>query len=102
MFNLEHAISGWRRRAQREGLPPDVIEELESHLRDEIEQQMNAGADAQAAFAAAAQLLGDIAELRQEFTMTDPLGVDGFRGQRWAKNISLLGASRRRANRGCG
>ena len=80
MFNLEHAISGWRRRAQREGLPPDVIEELESHLRAEIEQQMNAGADAQAAFAIAAQLLGDTAELRQEFTTTNPLvGLDTIR-----------------------
>lgn len=93
MFNLEHAISGWRRRAQREGLPPGVIEELETHLRDEIEQQMNAGADAQVAFATAAQLLGDTAELRQEFTKTNPLvGVDGSRGQRWARNISLFGA----------
>ena len=42
MFNLEQAIANWRRSLVNAGLGPEVIDELECHLRDEIEEQMRA------------------------------------------------------------
>src|SRR5271157_5070374 len=50
MFNLEQSISEWRRQMLAVGIKTPVpLEELESHLRDEIEQQMRSGLNAQQA-----------------------------------------------------
>ena len=50
-FNLEKAIADWRRQMQSAGLKnSDALNELESHLREEIQQQMQAGLAAQQAF----------------------------------------------------
>ena len=46
---------------------PDVVDELESHLRDEVESQVQAGVAAQAAFSAAVQRLGHSTVLNTEF-----------------------------------
>jgi len=46
---------------------PVPLEELESHLRDDIEAQMEAGMDAPRAFASATTRIGPAAELRGEF-----------------------------------
>lgn len=44
MFNLDNAISEWRREMLAAGIKTPVpLEELESHLRDEIEQQTKSG-----------------------------------------------------------
>ena len=49
MFNLEQAITEWRQRMLAAGLrSPVPLDELESHLRDEIERQVRAGAPAAA------------------------------------------------------
>jgi len=38
MFNLEQAILDWRRQMAASGIKaPDVLDELESHLRDDVE-----------------------------------------------------------------
>ncbi len=48
MFNLEQAISEWRRQMLAAGLKTPVpLEELESHLRQDVEQQMQLGINAQ-------------------------------------------------------
>ena len=67
MFNLEQAIADWRRRAAWEGLASDVLDELESHLRDEIARQICDGAEPGRAFQNAVHLLGETAQLNEEF-----------------------------------
>lgn len=46
---------------------PELLNELENHLREEIEQQMRAGLEAQPAFANAAGRLGQASALKAEF-----------------------------------
>src|SRR5690348_10268637 len=68
MFNLEKAIQKWRDRMVAAGINArEVLDELESHLRDDIEQRARQGQTVQAAFDAAAQALGQTGVLRQEF-----------------------------------
>jgi leader peptidase (prepilin peptidase)/N-methyltransferase len=68
MFNLEQAISEWRQKMLAEGIKTPVpLEELESHLRDDIEQQVRSGSDAQQAFEAAVMRIGQAAALKREF-----------------------------------
>ncbi len=59
MFNLEQAIAEWRRQMMAAGVKAPVpLEELESHLRDDVQQQMKSGTGAQEAFEAAVQRIG--------------------------------------------
>ncbi len=71
MFDLEQAISEWRRRLGAGGLEtPEVLNELESHLRDDVAAQVESGSDLSAAFAAAVQRLGEPGLLLAEFGKT--------------------------------
>src|SRR5439155_878205 len=68
MFNLDEAIADWRRRMFAAGMKnPGALDELESHLREEVEQRMRWGVSAQQAFEIAAQCLGQPAALLNEF-----------------------------------
>jgi hypothetical protein len=68
MFELEQAIAEWRRRMQAAGVKiPAVLDELESHLRDEIEGQMRSGSSAAEAFEIASQRIGPASALSAEF-----------------------------------
>ncbi len=68
MFNLEQAIPEWRRQMLAAGIKTPVpLEELESHLRDEIERQMKSGLSAQQAFGIAMKKIGQARELKREF-----------------------------------
>ena len=68
MFNLEQAIAGWRRQMLAAGIKtPTPLEELESHLREAIEQQMKSGIHAQQAFEAAGGQIGRAGALNNEF-----------------------------------
>ena len=54
MFNLEQAIVEWRQRMLAAGIKTPVpLEELESHLREDVEQQMRSGFSEQEAFGSA-------------------------------------------------
>ena len=68
MFNLESAITEWRNQMSGCRLSPDSLDELESHLRDDISQELRSGLDAQPAFAAAAQRIGLPSALQREFS----------------------------------
>ena len=46
---------------------PVPLEELESHLRDDVEEQIRSGVEAKKAFATAAKRLGAVAPLSKEF-----------------------------------
>ena len=72
MFNLDQAISEWRRRMAAGGLKaPDVLNELESHLRDEVDEQVRSGMSVQQAFEAATHSIGQATVLRTEFEKAD-------------------------------
>src|SRR5258706_5840281 len=71
MFDLESQIRGWRSElAAAMGNVPEPLDELESHLRDDIDRRIQLGADAQSAFEAARAQLGEAARLAQEFAKT--------------------------------
>jgi hypothetical protein len=68
MFNLEQSIVGWRQHMLAAGIKTPVpLEELEIHLRDEIEQQMKSGLSEREAFDSAARKIGQARVLKSEF-----------------------------------
>lgn len=68
MFHLEPAIAEWRQQMLAAGIKAPVpLDELENHLREEIERQMRAGTDAQQAFTLAVERIGKGEKLREEF-----------------------------------
>ena len=68
MFDLEKSIAEWRRQMLAAGIQAPVpLEELESHLREEIGQQTAAGLDEQAAFNLAVRQTGQAEVLKTEF-----------------------------------
>lgn len=72
MLNLEQFIAEWRRQLLAAGIKTPVpLEELESHLREEIERQMKPGLDEQQAFEIAVQQIGQPKMLDSEFKKTE-------------------------------
>ena len=68
MFDLEKSIAEWRRQMLAAGIKTPVpLEELEIHLREEIEQQMKSGLNEQQAFNSAVQKIGQGETLNSEF-----------------------------------
>ena len=68
MFNLEQSIADWRREMLAAGIKTPVpMEELEIHLREEIEQQVKSGLDEQKAFEVAVGRFGQASSLKMEF-----------------------------------
>jgi hypothetical protein len=87
MFNLEQSIAEWRRQMLAAGIKSPVpLEELECHLREEIEQQIRAGADEARAFQIAVLNIGQAAPLKKEFMKTG-----NFKSVLWQKVKSVLG-----------
>jgi hypothetical protein len=87
MFNLEHAVADWRRQMLAAGIKTPVpLEELEDHLREDVEQRMRSGLTEPQAFEAAAQRVGQARVLNNEF-----LKVHGTKKARqFIKNNSFL------------
>jgi hypothetical protein len=68
MFDLEKSISEWRARMEAGGIKaPKVLDELESHLRDDLQARMKLGSVDKEAFEGAVQQIGLAAALRSEF-----------------------------------
>jgi hypothetical protein len=69
MFDLDDAVAGWRRNLEEVGVKRDEdLDELEGHLRDEIEELGRSGLPQEDAFHEATRRLGDARELNQEFS----------------------------------
>ncbi len=84
MFNLEHAIANWRRQMLAAGIKaPCVVDELESHLREEVDYQMQSGLSEEKSFQAAVERIGKPNSLSCEF------GKVG--GKKWAFLRALKG-----------
>ena len=86
MFSLEHAISEWRRQLAAGRIDsPEVLDELESHLREAVQEQMRSGLSPQQAFNAALQRFGQRDALKTEFKRINA-GAEGLE-----KLMGLLG-----------
>ena len=72
IFNLDQAISEWRQQmAAGDIKAPDVLNELESHLRDEVDEQVRSRMSVQQALEAATYHIGQATVLRAEFEKAD-------------------------------
>jgi len=68
MFELEQAISDWRRELHSRGVKgAETLDELESHLRDDVEEKVRSGMEIQQAFESACARIGLSEPLRSEF-----------------------------------
>jgi cation transport ATPase len=68
MFNLEQSIAEWRRQMLAAGIQKPVpLEELESHLREEIQEQIQSGVTGQQAFEVSVIRIGEAALVKDEF-----------------------------------
>jgi len=68
MFDLERAIANWRRQMLAAGIKfPVPLEELETHLREEIERQLKSRLDEQNAFENSVRQMGQPEMLNREF-----------------------------------
>jgi hypothetical protein len=69
MFDLEQSIANWREQMRAAGIKTPVpLEELEIHLREEIERQMESECDGQKVFDVAIRKIGEASTLETEFT----------------------------------
>ncbi len=75
MFDLEKAITDWRKQMLAEGIKtPLQLDELENHLREEIERQLKSGTNLRHAFEIAVVKIGPPVELKTEFNnASEPL-----------------------------
>ena len=83
MFDLEQSIADWRKQMLAAGIKAPVpLDELESHLREEIERQIQSGASDQEAFQRTVLQIGQAKELKAEFVkdrnLFSLLGNDKF------------------------
>jgi hypothetical protein len=68
MFDLETQIRKWRRHVQSAGsLGSQDVDELESHLRDSIDELTGRGVTMEEAFIVSIRRMGDAEELNHEF-----------------------------------
>jgi len=69
MFDLNDAVAEWRRKLQQGAMiETENLDELESHLRDEVERLARSGTSEEEAFQIALRRLGDSHKLCEEFS----------------------------------
>src|ERR1043165_5853067 len=77
MFNLEQSISEWRGQMLSAGVKnPDIVDELENHLREDWARRVESGESEEEAFEGAVHGIGQASSLQHEFAK---LG-----GKKWA------------------
>jgi hypothetical protein len=75
MFDLNRAIADWRQNMLASGVRPvDALDELETHLRDAFEQNVQAGGERPEAFRLAVEQMGSSTGLAAEFKKLRPSG----------------------------
>lgn len=91
MFNLDHAIAEWRRQMIAAGIKlPQVLDELESHLREDIVRRIRSGMPAEKAFDKAIEGIGEACALRDEFRK---VGMGTLWQRVWRAMLRLVGFS---------
>ena len=96
MFDSSKSIGDWRSQLASTGAMFEAdLDELESHLRDEIEALEEVGFTAAEAFRIATEKLGETRILADEFAKVNPLLVwraaYGFQGHPFRKDFPLTG-----------
>src|SRR6185369_13337782 len=85
MFNLEQSISEWRGQMLSAGVRnPDIVDELESHLREDWERRVQSGESEEQAFEGAVQGVGQASQLKQEFAKP------GVKKRTWLKKLKSI------------
>jgi len=80
MFNLEQSILEWRKQMLAAGIKTPVpLEELEIHLREEIERQMDSRLSEQKAFEVSVQQIGQAGILKTEFAKAGEMISERFK-----------------------
>jgi len=73
MFDLESAIADWRKQMLAAGIQsPTTLDELESHLREEMGRQLRLGMGDMEAFMVAVQEIGPAHLVQNEFGKVEP------------------------------
>jgi Clp amino terminal domain, pathogenicity island component len=84
MFNLEQSISEWRGQMLSAGVKnPEIVDELESHLREDWARRVQSGESEEQAFEGAVQGVGQASLLKHEFAKLS--------GKKWAWLRKLKG-----------
>lgn len=79
MFDLETAIAEWRRQMLAAGIKQGAaLDELQEHLRSDIEHQTKSGIETDKAFANAVERFGNGKRVGEEFTKARPRVCIGF------------------------
>jgi len=82
MFNLEKAVSEWRSQMIAAGMKQTAaLDELEEHLRSDVEQQTRTEVDGEVAFSNAVARIGAATRVRAEFKKVRPRTGASF--ERW-------------------
>ena len=72
MFDREKAIKNWRKKlVKNEAMEDGYIEEIESHLRDVIEEKIKRGLDEEKAFLTSVKEIGGADQIGEEYHKTD-------------------------------
>ena len=80
MFDLERSIAEWRKQMLTAGIKTPVpLEELEIHLREEIERQTGAGLSETETFKASVRKIGSAQAVQSEFRKVQAIKED----QQW-------------------
>jgi cation transport ATPase len=90
MFNLEQSIAEWRRQMLAAGIKAPVpLEELEIHLREEIERLGESGLSETEAFTIAALKIGPARTIQNEFEKVEATEEERKRkeGQIWLGTV---------------
>ena len=89
MFDLDQALMAWRQQMNAAGLhDPEDLNELESHLREDVESRARSGLDERLAFEAAVQRMGQATSIRTEYAKADG-ALDSF-GRRFQHALLTL------------
>ena len=68
MFELESAVKEWKRSLRKNrSLEDGAVTELESHLRDQVDEYIASGLSAEEAFNKAKENIGNLSEVGKEF-----------------------------------
>ncbi|MGD2294289.1 MAG: ABC transporter permease [Candidatus Aminicenantes bacterium] len=91
MFDLEKEIKKWLKSVRKnEALEDGYVTELESHLRDEIENLINQDLSEEEAFSKAVKTLGKIQPIGGEYFKTDTrkrTGRPPWQSQKWMPDL---------------
>ncbi|MDX1673141.1 MAG: ABC transporter permease, partial [Balneolaceae bacterium] len=77
MFNLEQAIQSWKKSLKSSpAFEEGQVQEMETHLRDRIDQYLKQGISEEKAFKKAAAQFGPVEEIGDEVYKTKSTGID--------------------------